>query len=569
MLKKSVLTLAALVVVIVVFSRVADERQGPVHKPGIRPDNNEFRRAPSVSNTLKPTVTDREVSAGEAQQTAAVRGVLIDGQNATVTAGDILYKFVPTQSAGCDEGVEPDFDLDPSTMMIQSDDRGQFEIPLSEQAKRAAHCLVLHASKSGYASTVANLDLRMQADLVEVELQKHKNLRGKVTTPDGRAVDGAEIKSWIAEGGQVANREMSLCGDVDEDSLTKGITGDDGLFEIGVAGDNLFCLQASHSDWASSAAQTVDLSAANPATPVLALESPLTVSGRVTDQDGRAVSDLILHLIRKNDSEPAIASSDADGQFIFRKVEPASYHLSTGNPAFAVATPKEIVVRHGQPANEIEVSVYPLSTITGRVVDPAGQPVSDVRVSTRSPYLPDLSISVATTNGDGYFEVRSEHRSKVVRDMLRMANEFREGGRPPLDSGNSPVSCLSFYHPQFRSDERSLVVSEANHDVGTIHLQHPVWEFAGMVTNHRGEGIEAQLSFKLIDDKRNASSAPPSRCDHSSAPRQVQTDDHGRFTLHIDSPGRFEVDIETARYKPRRQNVDLSQPGTFIELNLN
>lgn len=543
------------------------------HRDGssIRPNPDRADVDPLPAKAAEPSRYSPEAEKKPEQApTANRRGVLISSQNKTVSGGDILYKFMPRRDGSCESTTMPSFDLDAHTGAVQSNERGRFDIP--RPGSQGEHnCLHLNASKEGYVATVVSLDLDTFADTIELELEKHETIRGRVTTPGGRAMEGATVRSWIGNAGEVLSKKTEPCDVVDYNSLVSAQSVDDGNFSLGIAGDNQFCLQASHPDWASSSRQLISSDEAKTSEFNLTLEFPTEVAGRAVDQDGMPVPNLALELRplgNAPDSGPVVSYTGSAGEFVFRELNAADYELHSTNDDYAVAKPKEISLKSGESLSDLKVSVFPVTTITGRLVDNRGNPLSAAQVSTRSPYLPELSTTSALSDDSGRFEVKTEHRSDTVRDMLRMANEFSEDDTAANNEDRPPLVCISFYHPQFRSDDLSVTVSDASLDIGTVYMDEPQLTISGSVENHRGEPTEAQLTFSYVDSRRNSRSEPPLRCRESTSSRKIQSDEQGEFGLHLDRPGRYEVEVKTDRYKPRRVEVDVRSNGDVIDIKL-
>lgn len=561
-----IVSLAIVAIVVAIGAVVLVTPRNPVkpeyssQEPPVQADNPEIQ----ISDETEP---ERRATNPAQSRQPGLRGLLIDGRNDVVPDGDVLYKFIPRPGQSCDPDAELDFNLGPDTRIVYSGSNGRFDIPLPEgRDVQQNRCLLLNASKQGYTGSLFVLDLDLHAGIIELELERHQTIRGEVVTPDGKVIAGATVKSWIAANGEPDNDNTRLCDSVDSTSLVSGNSVGNGTFKLDVAGDNQFCLQASHPEWASSVASLIDSKETSDREFVLTLEVPAQFTGHVVDQEGIPVANLPLQLLR-GDAAPRVSATDSAGAFIFRHLDTADYQLRSGDDAYAVASPREIVVKRGESPSGVEVSVFPVSTISGRLVDDRGNPLAGAQIAARSPYLPDLSATSTISNDSGYFEIRSEHRSKAVHDMHRMATAFVEQAEPAQDF--APVVCLSFYHPRFRGDELSITTSEASFDVGTVYMEAPLIALEGVVKNHRDEVIEAELTFNYIDSNRHAGSDPPGRCEDSTTPRVARADSQGQFALHLDQTGRYEVEVKTDRYKTRQLEIDVSGSSDEIEIRLN
>lgn len=526
-------------------------------------------------DSSQPTSNSAEAETDTADSaTPILQGALMDGRGGAVASGDVLYKFMAVQDKSCNASTGVSFDLDGSTGVTQGDRRGRFAIPLPEKSEHdESSCLHLHASRQGYAATVVSLDPEVHKGPIELELEKHQTIAGQVNSPGGRGLGGATVSSWIGNDGESKGEQLGPCEKVDQSSMVSSISAEDGKFLLGASGDNQFCIQASHPDWASSTRQLISSAEVENQDIALTLQAPKQLAGQVLDQDKQPVAKLELQLSRNDDiggSGSSTVHSDAAGEFVFRKLDAAVYQLRSGDPAYAVATPREVTVKPRGSIDDLKVSVFPLTSITGRIVDDQGNPLGGARISTRSPYVPDLSGTSGLSDESGYFRVYSEHRSKVVREMLRMAGEFSEASRSGINPENPPpVVCISFYHRGFRGEELAVSVSDASLDIGTVYMSPPLLTFEGLVKNHRDEPTAAELTFNYIDERRNSGSEPPLSCDESTSPLEVSAGDDGQFALHLDRPGRYEVEVKTQRYQTRRLQLDLNGGSEVVEIKLN
>ena len=125
----------------------------------------------------------------------------------------------------------------------------------------------------------------------------------------------------------------------------------------------------------------------------LVLQEPPYLHGTVT-LDSNPVKDLALTITRQRPESPSrrySAITGLDGNFQFDVVEPGRYSISTQDPQYAIGIPNEnfgIV----EPVQNFQVQVYPLSYVTGRIIDNAGQPLA------LSLFLESVPLSLTANN---------------------------------------------------------------------------------------------------------------------------------------------------------------------------
>lgn len=138
-----------------------------------------------------------------------------------------------------------------------------------------------------------------------------------------------------------------------------------------------------------------------------------TVAGTVTDRPtGRPLRGAQVTLYRMASEEEAIVplqcqtTTDEQGQFRFPAVEEGTYSLSVSAPEY-LSQSQELQVE--PPSIRVEIALDRLLLITGRVVDPTGQPVRNAPLSILSlqtqpdqPW-PFIAANLLTTDGRGAF----------------------------------------------------------------------------------------------------------------------------------------------------------------------
>lgn len=528
--------------------------------------------APDRQQTqAKPTATAQTAAPPRSptnREGRNITAVIIDNQARAIGGADVLYRLTTRQPASeCEILAPQEFELEPDTEALQSNPQGEFAIPLPDVADADSYCMLIYAAKPGYAATIVGHPLMDIGERVEIELELLRALHGKVVDPDGRALSAASVKAWWADS---QNLNDQACASLAEEGVLQVNTDAAGNFEIQLQGDNSFCLQATHANFASSRPQFVavtDLDDEGKTSFDLRLRHPSVLSGRVQNQQGDALTNIQLQLTKLalNNGPVPRASSNSAGEFHFSALDFGEYKIEVLSPGFQVASPQKVLLEEDKPLSDVTLRLDPVSEIHGRVLDDRGEPLAGVRVSARSPYLPEQSLSSAISDRSGNFNFSSLHRASAVNDLLKML-----ATAPTSDAASVPsddLVCITFYHPRFRGDELSITTHAERLELGDIYLQAANSVLSGQVTNHRGEPLPASLQFHY-QAARDAHAGPPQNCAQSEAPLSINTDDQGRFTLHVDNFGDYEVEVETERYSTRRIDVSINANDKNIDIQL-
>jgi protocatechuate 3,4-dioxygenase beta subunit len=112
-----------------------------------------------------------------------------------------------------------------------------------------------------------------------------------------------------------------------------------------------------------------------------------TIRGRVTDAAGRPIADASVEVLedagfRRSGFGAATTGSDADGLFELDGVEPGTRSIAADHDGH-VRSVRDLEVTRGD--NRLDFRLEPGLTVSGRVLDEGGAPVSGARVSLESP----------------------------------------------------------------------------------------------------------------------------------------------------------------------------------------
>jgi hypothetical protein len=535
-------------------------------------------RAPNSTESVVPAsavAQDNAIipsTASVSTNTPAIRGIVVDTKGSALAGSEITYRFAGNvPDAACQiNSLTAANNVNGAIAVTHSDIKGSFSIPASISTNAKATCLLLQVTLPGYATVETALDSNALSRVVEIELERQFLLSGVVSDPYGTPAPSASVNAWIAPDG-----DNIVCSRIDYRSLSTGKTSSQGRFSIDVNGENNYCLQATHARWASS--EPTALLASEPRDDIrLKLTTTLQVTGQVREQQQPA-SNLPIKLSKQiafGHLKAYQAKTDGDGRFVFVGVEAGEYTLTSENAAYAIAEPKMVTVQANTPIENLAVSAYPLTAIRGRVVDSAGLPISGAHITARSPYAPEINIGSAISDSSGAFTLQSGHRAEEIVTAQRMRAGETPVGRANMNSNavadavSQATVCVDFYHPRYRADERTIAASSATTDMGTVFMQAPTLSLQGNVTNHRSEPVAATLTFKkVVTNAAQSLDAAPS-CNESFADRQTSADIQGRFAVHLDAPGQYEVTVLTQLYQPRVIMVDVATSNDVLDIKL-
>ncbi len=431
---------------------------------------------------------------------------------------------------------------------LRSDTSGSFQaqLPGVDTVLADEVCVLLHASHAGYQSQLLTLPLTELEPGLEINLAALLRLQGEVHTPAGRRATGAEVRYWRAlDQGQAPG-----CERINADSLQQ-LVADDGRFSLALALQEAYCVQALHPDWVASVPVLLALASQADAPGQLRLQLLVgrSLSGRAQDTLGTALAGVRLALQPAAAAvvQPSSTITAEDGSFRFGNVAAGEFTLVSHSPEYAVAKPEQVAMG-SQDIRELAVVLQPVTTVGGLILDDRGNPLADVWVSVRSPYLPAETLTRTRTDAQGRYQLPSQHRALAVQQMLVLAQaQDAEALAVPRALATPGRLCLSFYHPEFAHDELALDSQAAQLALEPVYMMPVSQGISGQVRNPDGDGMAANLRFIFLDGAATA----PMHCDDSVPDTELTTDAQGYYTGHLPRAGRYEVVVLSELYRPR------------------
>lgn len=297
----------------------------------------------------------------------------------------------------------------------------------------------LEAKAESFApATVRGVTIEAEraADLGTVMLERGVVLEGVVLDGDERPVAGAQVIAYPPSPagirGEAVARIAVAAGDARE-AMSRG----DGRFSItGLRAGEAIDVTARKAGYVAATLPQLELPHDEPLRMVL--ESGARVSGRVTGEQGEAVSGAIV-TVRPSDSAlpPGLSgqstTTDGDGAFVLGELPPGRFAVSAAAKGYVSAEPRLLDVREGASLDDVALTLRRGSSIEGVVLTPTGAPAAGARVTVRGTVTPERMVDIelagsARADGEGRYRIEgvSPGPQKIVADDERHARAVRE-----------------------------------------------------------------------------------------------------------------------------------------------
>jgi hypothetical protein len=303
------------------------------------------------------------------------------------------------------------------------------------------------------------------------------------------------------------------------------------------------------------------------------------VSGRVVDRETKAPVSAARVVIAADGRAPVQTLTDRDGRYTFELLEPGSYRLEVDRVGYVKPDTQQLPIIRlaaGQVLEVPPVTLQKTGVITGRLLDPQGEPLQDV------------SVRAIRREASGATAPRAPNRASVV-DLLRQSvrtndlGEFRLYGLTPgeyvvvaspqpfgLATGAVSTAMLpETFYPGSPDASGAQVLTVAAGQTLTIDFSlfaASTFNVSGVVVDDAGATIPGATVIIAVDP--GAGIDPSRELEHVVGAAfggipggrvTTQTDSSGRFAIGRITSGAYyataavlvrTVDTETARTFP-------------------
>ncbi|MEQ8765612.1 MAG: carboxypeptidase-like regulatory domain-containing protein [Planctomycetota bacterium] len=341
-----------------------------------------------------------------------------------VVSGEVVDQRTGLAIEGATLECQDQFSQPQERRSVLSDATGQFRLDGVRRGKK-----LLRVSAPGYTESRTRLRPDDAAvDSLKIELRAGRRLRGRFIDARGTPVPDLRFRVACYEDGhhEIASRADS-----------------DGRFEVDeLLPDSIYLLCPVSNEWAASAIPTGSKEDLGD----IPLIAPARIEGRVLDEIGHPAAGLnasLTILVGRAEEgifepgEETIESlswrsirTNLEGRFAFGALAPGRYRVSISQRGVLGSERIDVELSPGEARRDIEI-VFPMSrTISGRVTDPDGRPVSGVYLRAGDEET-NVGLGRAVSNADGAFTV-----------PVRRPGPFRLAALPPGDEARSSGPAL-------------------------------------------------------------------------------------------------------------------------------
>ena len=257
-------------------------------------------------------------------------------------------------------------------------------------------------------------------------------------------------------------------------------------------------------------------------------------------------------------------SVDAQGRFAFQRVVAGSYEITVQSSRFVKLAPGSptqplrfpIMVGENQQLKDFVVRLTPLSAISGRVLNPDGRPVPDVRVTASqwiyfSPFGLGRSLrscGSAQTDARGEYSIAS-----LAPGSYLISAEANSPGRSPVQNAEDVPTMVSVFFGDGQSLEKATpVVAAPGAEAREVDIKFAIVSGVRISGKVVDPGGSPDQPHRVLLTPR-VSGAPT-----YIAPAVVAQD--GSFAIHNAPAGSYVLQAE------RRRTAGNLPPGAMAEL---
>ena len=296
-------------------------------------------------------------------------------------------------------------------------------------------------------------------------------------------------------------------------------------------------------------------------------ESPGRIAGRVTvEGTNTAVAGVRIMLFPSRPpigtfrpmGPPPQTTTDQDGRFVLDRVAPGSYRIdaqktgfvSLNQPGQNSSVTADVVAGR---VTTFDLKLQKGAVITGRVIDPSGEPMADVsimalrRMPTRSgvpaPRLIPAGGPGAQTNDIGEFRVSGLAAGDYyIAAMPRGRSPFGAAGTAPPSGTARTTTTTTFYPGTVSQDAAQPIAVTAGAEVNNISFaiqSAPAFRVSGIVVDENGEPVAGAMVTVMGDPRNGMLMGGPVG--------NARTRDNGRFVVGDLTAGSYRVSASIPR----------------------
>lgn len=238
--------------------------------------------------------------------------------------------------------------------------------------------------RAGYASSlrpgvlVPEGDARVDAG--EIVLKGGSAIEGRVTDTSGRAVEGAEVRTYSEQG---LTDPRKAFADFEEESPADTRSGPDGLFRIeDLERGRRYSLSVRHPAYPQESVPDVEAPTADPV--LIELQPARTLSVRVVGPEGEPVKDAEIHTVHTaglgSYSMGSLGRTDSAGELRGTGLKPGPLDLQVTARGYRETWWKGIQISHDRDPEPVTITMERGAVLEVRARDEEGEPLAGVRI---------------------------------------------------------------------------------------------------------------------------------------------------------------------------------------------
>lgn len=352
-------------------------------------------------------------------------GVVLEDETSRPVAGaTIAVKHSPPEGEDIIETVMAS--IMPPLASTVADDSGAFSF--RQLGRAQVYTLIVTAP--GF-QPVERKDVVVSAkrdQRLELRLAAGQVIRGTVYDPDARPLEGARVKA-TAQGATSKSPTLDL--------QNHGVFTDaNGRFLLDTLEGGTYRVVASHADYAAWAENRISPSSTEELS--IHLTVGAAMEGRIVDSSSEKGIPGAIASVRDSSDEDKTGVADSAGRYYLRGVtvpKRGDVNVTFRADGYSTVSNHKVSVVEGQVASDIDMALDRNGSVAGVVVDSAGAPLANVRVTPMRQHSATVPVIVAAgptalSGADGAF---------VIENVRIGDAEFVEGSHPEyLKSTSDP-----------------------------------------------------------------------------------------------------------------------------------